>query len=456
MLLNNWEATFFDFNERKILSLAKEAAKLGIELFVLDDGWFGDRNHDRAGLGDYEVNLKKLPGGIQGLGKKINALGMDFGLWFEPEMVNEDSDLYRRHPEYAMKVPGRKPSKGRNQLVLDMCKVEVQEYLMGNIRKVLKGSPISYVKWDMNRHMSDMYSHAVPHQGMVFHSYILGLYKVLRRLTEEFPEVLFESCSSGGNRFDLGMLCFMPQTWASDNTDPVERLKIQEGLSYFYPPSTMGAHVSQSPHQQTLRRTPLETRFNVASFGLLGFELDLSQLNLKEKEEIREQIRWYKANRSLMQFGRFYRFRKEKENRVNFQVVSEDMSEAVLGNFQILQEPSPGFDVLKFKGLDPSRRYHVETVKASMDIESFGDLLKHVTPVKLKPGGFILRNARKLYRLPHNVEAYDAYGDLLSSGIRISQQFMGTGYSKDTRMLGDFGSQLMKVEIREEKENGKK
>lgn len=456
ILMNNWEATFFDFNERKIMSLAKEASKLGVELFVLDDGWFGKRNNDHAGLGDYEVNRSKLPGGISNLARKIKALGMSFGLWFEPEMINEDSELYRKHPEYAMKVPGRKPSKGRNQLVLDLCKVEVQDYIIENVEKILRDAPISYVKWDMNRHMSDMFSDAVEHQGMVFHSYIKGLYRVLRKITDDFPDVLFESCSSGGNRFDLGMLSYMPQIWASDNTDPVERLKIQEGLSYFYPSSTMGAHVSQSPHQQTLRRTPLETRFNVAAFGLLGYELDLSNLNLKEKEEIRNQIIWYKKYRSLMQFGRFYRFIKEKENRVNFQVAEEDGSIAVLGNFQILQKSSPGFDVLHFKGLNPDERYHVETVKATMDIEAFGELLKHVTPVKLKPGGLILRNARKFYRLPHNVESYDCYGDLLASGLRVNQQFMGTGYSKETRMLGDFGSQLMSAEMKGAIVNGEK
>lgn len=454
VLMNNWEATFFDFNERKIMSLAKEASKLGVELFVLDDGWFGKRDNDHAGLGDYEVNKNKLPGGISGLARKIRAQGMSFGLWFEPEMINEDSDLYRKHPGYAMKVPGRKPSKGRNQLVLDLCKVEVQDYIIDNVEKILRDAPISYIKWDMNRHMSDMFSDAVEHQGMVFHSYIRGLYRVLRKITADFPDVLFESCSSGGNRFDLGMLSYMPQTWASDNTDPVERLKIQEGLSYFYPPSTMGAHVSQSPHQQTLRRTPLETRFNVAAFGLLGYELDLNNLNLKEKEEIRNQISWYKKYRSLMQYGRFYRFIKEKDNRVNFQVAAEDGSVAVLGNFQTLQKPSPSFDVLHFKGLKAEESYHVETVKATMDIESFGELLKHVTPMKLKPGGLILRNARKFYRLPHNVESYEAYGDLLSSGLRVNQQFMGTGYSRETRMLGDFGSQLMTAEIKGVRENG--
>ena len=447
VIMNNWEATFFDFNERKLMNLAKEAKKIGAELFVLDDGWFGERNDDKRGLGDYNVNLKKLPGGIASLASKIRALGMEFGIWVEPEMVNEDSDLYRKHPEYAVKVKRRDPSLGRNQLVLDLCRKDVQEYIINQVNLLLKSAKISYVKWDMNRHISDMYSEAVKHQGMFYHSYIIGLYKVLKRITEENPKILFESCSSGGNRFDLGMLSYMPQVWASDNTDPIERLKIQEGLSYFYPLSTIGAHVSQSPHQQTLRNTPLETRFNVAAFGLLGYELDLNELNLKEKEEIRRQIAWYKKNRRLMQYGRFYRFEKEKANRVNFQVTDLDGKESVLGNFQILQEASPSFDVLQFKGLKSDGKYKVTTLQQSMDLKYFGHLVKHVLPLKLKAEGHIMSEARKYYRLPNNKETYIACGDMLGAGIRINQQYMGTGYQKETRILKDFGSQLMEVKI---------
>lgn len=447
VIMNNWEATFFDFNQRKLVNLAKEAKKIGVELFVLDDGWFGERNDDRRGLGDFNVNMKKLPGGLDGLSRKIRELGMDFGIWVEPEMVNEDSDLYRKHPEYAVKVKGREPSLGRNQLVLDLCRKDVQDYIISQVNLLLHSTEISYVKWDMNRHISDMYSEAVKHQGMFYHSYILGLYRVLKRITEENPKVLFESCSSGGNRFDLGMLSYMPQVWASDNTDPIERLKIQEGLSYFYPLSTIGAHVSQSPHQQTLRNTPLETRFNVAAFGLLGYELDLNELNLREKDEIKSQIAWYKKNRKLMQYGRFYRFDKEKINRINFQVTDQNGKESVLGNFQILQEASPSFDVLMFKGLREDEKYEVTTLQQSMDLKYFGHLLKHVLPLKLKAEGHIMNEARKYYRLPNNKETYIAYGDMLGSGIRINQQYMGTGYQKDTRILKDFGSQLMEVKI---------
>lgn len=445
VLMNNWEATFFDFNEKKLLSLAKEASKIGVELFVLDDGWFGRRDDDTRGLGDYEVNRKKLPRGLRGLASKVKALGMDFGLWVEPEMVNQDSDLYRAHPEYAVKIKGRVPSYGRNQLVLDLCQEEVRTYIVESVNDVLEGSGISYVKWDMNRNLTDMHSDSVAHQGMFFHSYVLGLYDILRQVTESNPDILFESCASGGNRFDLGMLSFMPQTWASDDTDPVERLKIQEGLSYFYPQSSIGAHVSASPHQQTLRSTPLETRFNVATFGLLGYEMDLDVLDSGEKEEIRVQVEWYKANRHLMQYGRFYRFDKEKPSRTVFQVTGPGGKEAVIGNFQTLAEASPSPDVLAFKGLRPDWKYRVSTRRQTMDIGEFGNLLKHVVPVSFKPDGPILSFARRHYRLPNNYEEYIAYGDLLETGIRLNQQYMGTGYGKDLRILKDFGSQLMEV-----------
>ncbi len=445
VLYNNWEATFFDFDQRKILSLAKKAKSLGVELFVLDDGWFGRRINDLGGLGDYDVNTKKIPGGLKSLGDKIHQMGMLFGLWFEPEMINEDSRLYETHPEYVMQVPGRTPSKGRHQLVLDLCQLEVQDYIIENLTRILQSAPISYVKWDMNRHMSDMYSLAVENQGMVFHGYILGLYRILNEVTRAFPEILFESCSSGGNRFDLGMLCYTPQIWASDDTDPIERLKIQEGLSYFYPLSTMGAHVSESPHQQTLRKTSLETRFNVASFGLLGYEMDLHNLNQKEELEIKNQVKWYKKHRKTLQFGRFYRFKNPSSERVQFQVIDHIKEEGVIGNFQVLAKASPAFEVIRLKGLDEETLYQVKTVKASMDIGAFGSLLKHVTKIRLKPQGFVLQNARKYYRLPHYEECYTGYGDLFLSGFRINQQFMGTGYQKETRILGDFGSLLMTI-----------
>ena len=303
VLLNNWEAHFFDFTEGKLLRLARDAKELGVELFVLDDGWFGKRDTDKAGLGDYAVNTKKLPHGMKAFADKIRKIGLSFGLWFEPEMVNEDSELYRTHPDYAVRLQSREPVLGRNQLVLDLCKREVRDYIVEQVSTVLDEAGISYVKWDMNRHIAEAFSSALDNQGEFFHRYMIGLYEVLTRIFIPRPHILLESCSSGGNRFDLGMLCFSPQIWCSDDTDPIERLKIQAGLSYFYPQSTFGAHVSQTPHQQTLRETPLATRFHAACFGCLGYELDLKYLSPEQKKDIADQIAFYKQYREIFQYG---------------------------------------------------------------------------------------------------------------------------------------------------------
>ena len=290
IVLNNWEATFFNFNRRKILALARSAKKLGIEMFVLDDGWFGKRNNDLAGLGDWVENRKKLPGGIKYIANAVNRMGMKFGLWFEPECVNPDSDLYRAHPDWAISIEGRALTLGRNQLILDLTRKEVREYIIDSVDKVLSNANIEYVKWDYNRHISDMYSSSLKQQGEFFHRYTLGLYEVLGEIFyKRHPNILFESCSSGGNRFDLGMLCFSPQIWTSDNTDPIERLDIQGGIYNFYPQSCVSAHVSMAPHAQTLRDTPLSTRFNVAAFGVLGYELDFSELTPEERRQVKKQ-----------------------------------------------------------------------------------------------------------------------------------------------------------------------
>ncbi|MEZ4628485.1 MAG: alpha-galactosidase, partial [Eubacteriales bacterium] len=324
VLINNWEACFFRFTRSKLLRLARQARRLGVELFVLDDGWFGKRNDDHAGLGDYAVNTKKLPRGMKSFADEIRSLGMMFGLWFEPEMVNPDSDLYRAHPEYAVTTPGRAPLYGRNQLVLDLCNPDVRDYIVNNVSKILDDASVDYVKWDMNRHISDACSPVLVNQGEFYHRYMMGLYDVLSRIFRPRPQILLESCSSGGNRFDLGMLCFSPQVWSSDDTDAIERLKIQEGLSYLYPLSAMGAHVSAAPNQQTLRQTPIATRFNVASFGCLGYELDLKHLTMLERKEVREQIAYYRAHRNTLQYGRFFRHDTPKTNKVYWQTVSQD------------------------------------------------------------------------------------------------------------------------------------
>jgi len=450
VLLNNWEAHFFDFNEKKLLELARGAKDLGVELFVLDDGWFGRRDSDTAGLGDYDVNRRKLPSGLKGFGEKLGAMGLGFGLWFEPEMVNEDSDLYRAHPDWAVRVPGRRNTLGRNQLVLDLCNKDVQDYIIASVGGVLDSAPITYVKWDMNRHISDAYSPTLDDQGRFHHTYMLGLYRVLGAIFGPRPHILLESCSSGGNRFDLGMLCYSPQVWSSDDTDPIERLSIQGGLSYLYPPSCMGAHVSQAPHQQTLRQTPLSTRFNVAAFGVLGYELDLKYMSALQKKEIKEQIAFYKAHRETLQFGRFSRLETGKSNKVAWQVVAPDGSEAIAGFFQTMTTASEGFDRLRVIGLPPDHGYTVTTRPQYLYLEQFGGLIKHLLPVDLDPDGPVLRTAGKVYKLTDCVETYTATGALLAAGIMLNNQFVGTGYNNQTRILGDFGSNLYVIEANNE------
>ncbi|HHW83668.1 MAG TPA: alpha-galactosidase, partial [Actinomycetales bacterium] len=306
VLVNNWEATHFSIDHRTVVSMARVAARLGAELFVLDDGWFGNRKDDHRALGDWTVNAKKLPKGLKGLGDDVRALGLEFGLWVEPEMVNRDSDLYRAHPDWAIAVPGRIPSEGRQQLVLDLSRQDVRDHLVQVIGAAIDEAGATYVKWDANRNLSDLWSaHCAP--GELGHRVILGLYEVMDRIFSPRPHILLESCASGGNRFDLGMMCFSPQVWTSDNTDPIERLDIQFGLTHLYPQSVMGAHVAASPSMQTLREVPLTTRFNVAAFGLLGYELDPRRFTPGERREVRRQIAFYKQHRKLLQYGRLRR-----------------------------------------------------------------------------------------------------------------------------------------------------
>lgn len=362
ILINNWEATSFNFNEEKILNIAKKASDIGVELFVLDDGWFGERNDDTRGLGDWVPNLNKLPNGIRGLSNKIEELGMKFGLWFEPEMVNKDSDLYRNHPEWIISDPNRRESQGRNQYVLDFSIKEVVDCVYDMMYKILVESKISYIKWDMNRYITECYSKALSaeNQGEVFHRYILGVYDLYERLISKFPHVLFESCASGGARFDPGMLYYAPQAWTSDDTDAIERLKIQYGTSMVYPISSMGAHVSEAPNQQVFRDTSIETRFNVACFGAFGYELDLNELSKEEERKVRKQVEFVKEYRDLIQKGTFYRLKSPFEgNIVAWSVVSEDKKEALVGYYKILTSVNTEFTRVKLKGLDENIQYHI-------------------------------------------------------------------------------------------------
>ena len=448
VLYNSWEGCGFDFTERRLVDLGKKAAKLGCELFVLDDGWFGARNSDTAGLGDYTVNRKKLPNGLAGLADKLRAAGLDFGLWFEPEAVDPDSDLYRAHPDWAITEPGRDPVYGRNELLLDLTKPEVRDYIVKSVGDTLDSAPISYVKWDMNRHSTAL--------GAKAYDYILGLYDVLGRIFGPRPEILLENCASGGNRFDLGVLCFGPQTWASDDTDPVERLDIQDGLFYLYPQSCVAAHVSASPHQQTLRRTPLSTRGNVSFFGVLGYELDLQHLSAMDEKDIADQIGYYKRHRALFQFGRLSRLAAPEEE-TRWQIWGSP-DEAAVGLFYRLTHASPPFDELRATGLDPETRYSVKARHQNLRVGDFGELVKYVAPVRLNPRGLIMNAVDSRYTMSDCKEVLEASGAAVMSGIRLNNRFCGTGYNENIRMQTDFGSAVYRVEkiLRESLPEGQK
>lgn len=360
VLINNWEATYFDFTREKLIAIAQKAKECGVELFVLDDGWFGARTTDHAGLGDWVANPDRLPEGITGIAEDIEKVGLKFGLWFEPEMTNKDSDLYREHPDWILSVPGRHDSHGRFQYVLDFSRKEVVDRIYEMMAKILSTAKVSYVKWDMNRSITECYSAALPadRQGEVFHRYILGVYDLYERLTSTFPHVLFESCASGGGRFDPGILYYAPQGWTSDDTDAIERVKIQYGTSMCYPISSMGSHVSVVPNHQTRREAPLRTRANAAYFGTFGYELDLGKLTADEIEEVKEQVRFMKVYRELIQYGTFYRLASPFEDEeCGWMVVSDDKKTAIVAWFRTLYTPNKCFTRMKLHGLDPDALY---------------------------------------------------------------------------------------------------
>ncbi len=365
ILINNWEATYFDFTEEKIAELATVSAKAGIELLVLDDGWFGKRDSDTCSLGDWVVNRDKLPNGLEGLAKTVNDLGMQFGLWFEPEMVSEDSDLYRMHPEWTIQTTGYGHTYSREQLVLDLSQKAVQDYIIDSVSTILKSANITYVKWDMNRNITNIPEGLANHERHEFyHRYMLGLYRVLETLVQAFPNVLFESCSGGGGRNDLGLLYYMPQAWASDNTDAIGRLSIQEGTSLMFPTISMGSHVSAVPNHQTGRITPLETRGNVAMLGNLGYELDLTKLPEEDIAAISQQVSTYKAIRETIQFGNLYRVKKT-DNTKAYTYVNADKSQAVFTYVKVLSQPEAPFITVKLKGLDEKATYYCDKLDAT-------------------------------------------------------------------------------------------
>ena len=429
VLYNSWEGCMFNFTQRRLLDLADRAKDLGCELFVLDDGWFGKRNDDFAGLGDYNINYKKLPDGISGLAKKVQAKGLQFGLWFEPESVNPDSDLYRAHPDWAL-TDEFPVLLGRHQLLLDLRKKEVRDYIVEQVGNVLDSGPISYVKWDMNRNSIAL--------GAAAHEFILGVYEVLDRIFKPRPGILLEGCSSGGNRFDLGMLCYSPQIWCSDDTDPIQRLTIQGNLSYLYPQSSFGAHVSAAPHAQTLRATPLSTRGNVSFFGQLGYELDLKHLLPVEVKEIKAQTAFYKKYREVFQYGDFTR------TKTGWQVSRGKIT--IAGVFHTIVHAAPPYEQLRVPGLQKNKLYHVMSLPQSLRVGQFGNLLKHVAPVEVNPHGFLLGKIDNHYQMPDGNEDLVASGAALAGGILLKPLFRGTGYDTNQRTQTDFGSNVYVIE----------
>lgn len=391
ILINNWEATYFDFDQDKLFDIAKEASQMGIEMLVMDDGWFGNRFDDNRALGDWKVNEEKLKGGLKALVDRVNGLGMDFGIWFEPEMVSPESELYRAHPDWAIAVPGREPGRARNQYVLDVSRREVRDCILDQMFRVLHSANIRYVKWDMNRPLSDLGSAALPagRQGELYHRYVLGMYEMQERLLAEFPELLLENCSGGGARFDPGMLYYSPQIWCSDDTDAIERLRIQEGTALIYPLSTMGAHVSVCPNHAVGRVTPFATRGFVALAGTFGYELDVTKLSPQDKETVRRQVAMYHRFNDLVREGDYYRIASFGDNHLFdcFQVVSRDKKESLVFFVQVLGEVNQKSRIVKLQGLAGDRPYDLREVV--MDGKDTQDIIRESG---LSFGGDLLMN----------------------------------------------------------------
>lgn len=391
ILFNSWEAAFFDFDEDKLLEFAANGKKAGLELFVLDDGWFGERYDDTTSLGDWTVNKKKIPSGIDGLSKKIKQMGMKFGLWFEPEMISFDSDLYKSHPDWLIQIPGRTPHPARNQYVLDLTRKEVCDFIVKSVGNIIETADLDYIKWDMNRAMSDVYSKMLPidRQGEVMHRYILGLYSVLEALTRAYPKVLFENCASGGGRYDAGMLYYMPQTWTSDNTEALDRIHIQYGTSMVYPASSMGAHVGNSR-----RYTPLEFRGTVAMAGVFGYEFDMNNLSDDEFKVICKQVQFYKEIRDIVTFGEFYRLlQSDNETYSAWMYVSEDKERAVVSVVSKVVKPNESRKRICLKGLVEDSIYEFEnSVHYGSELMNFG--IEHINDKDFNSKIFVVKKIK--------------------------------------------------------------
>ena len=419
VLINNWEATYFNFTGEQLVNIAEGAADLGVELFVLDDGWFGKRNGEESGLGDWFPNEEKLGCTLKSLAERIVAMGMQFGLWVEPEAISEDSDLYREHPDWAVAIPGRKPSLARKQLILDFSRKDVQDYIIERLSAIFTETPIAYVKWDFNRSICDKYSQALAsdHQGEFAHRYVLGLYRVLEELTANFPHILFEGCSGGGGRFDAGMLYYTPQIWCSDDSDAIERLSIQYGTSFCYPVSAMGAHVSAVPNHQTGRITPLSTRACVAMAGTFGYELDISKMTEAEKDQVRGQICKFKEYYDLIQYGDYYRLLPPSDAQCTvWETVSPDGEEALISAVYHHTTANAAPVFVKVQGLKEECRYQVELESDHLPDEWREAVVENL-PLCFRKGetvtGAALRHGG--LTIPGTLEGYGAWQIRISS-----------------------------------------
>ena len=438
---NNWEATYAKFNERKIHALVRKAAKLGIELFVLDDGWFGHRDDDKTSLGDYAVHKKKLPHGIVGLSEYVHRKGMKFGLWFEPEAISKDSDLFRTHPEYVMRDPLHEPSEGRNQYLLDLTNPEVREYLFSQLKNTIGPAKIDYIKWDYNRIISDIPAN----RGSYMHDYILGLYELLAKIRKEFPNLLMENCASGGGRNDLGMFSYFCQGWVSDDTDSYERGKIQSAMAMGYPQSVLSNHVSAKTNHQLLRKTSLGTKFDVAAIGVLGYELDITNLDPLDEKEIAAEIKYYKENRELFQFGRYDLLQELKTGAMIVQVSKGNKAEVVYMNS--LQTTHPGIEYLVPVNLDTNLTYQYRVRKEDIDFRHFGSLVNQITPIHLKEEGKIINFIARRFGYGNERFEGEISGSMLRGGaLKLARQWAGTGMNEYTRIVSDFGARIYRIE----------
>ncbi len=438
IVYNNWEGTYFKFDENKLHSLARQAKKLGAELFVLDDGWFGKREDDTSSLGDWTVNKSKLPNGIKGLGKYLHKNGLLFGLWFEPEAISPKSELYSSHPDWAIACPGKEPSLGRNELLLDLTRPEVADYLCETLSSLIEEGEVDFIKWDYNRPFSDV----AKNEGAYAHRYILSLYALLRRLRDRFPALWMENCASGGARNDLGMFSYFDTGWVSDDTDSYQRSLIQKGMALGYPLSVMSNHVSAKTNHQTLRKSSFGTKFDLACFGVLGYELNPSDLFPVEEKEVQAQIAYYKENREALQFGEYRLLEDYHDRGVLIQEVHKD-GVALASYSRSLQVPTPEARKLRLEMLEEGAFYDYSVRKEDLSLLRFGGLVNMLSPIHLKEEGFLI-NALSHHKALENekFEGTISGAALLGDGLRMKQEWSGTGLNENVAVIGDFGARL--------------